>query len=119
MATMVTPEAPVKAQGYQRQTAGQPAEQGLGQSHQALRRLALAQEITGEGEEGDRQQHRSLRQAVELDGDDGEVHVGLVKAEEGAGGDDGEEGRAEQGQTQQEEGGQHQEDNSGAAGGGG
>ncbi len=85
-----------------RETAGHPAEPGVGQIDQARRRLALAEQVTGEGEQRDRDQYRHFGEPVYLDTDDRQVDVLAVETEHRAKRDDDEQRCAQDGQQQQD-----------------
>jgi hypothetical protein len=62
-------------QCHRRQPAGHPAEEHIGDAHQAMRRLRFGQQVTGESEQRDREQYGHLRDAVDRDDDDRQIHI--------------------------------------------
>jgi hypothetical protein len=103
MAMMVTPDERTHEERDHRQSARQPPEEQVGHAHQALRRLALSQQVTGEGEEWDRHEHRDFRYPEDLHGHRHEIDVGAREAHQRARRNDREERRPEHRQQQQGE----------------
>jgi hypothetical protein len=88
-------------QGNDGQAGRHPAQQRLCEPDQAPRRPALAQQVTGEGKQRNREQDRHLCDAVKFDRDRLQVDTFLAESPHRAGGDDREQGRAQQGQQNQ------------------
>ena len=105
MATMVTPDAPVRAvktaqatKSHDGQTGGHPTEQRAGEIHEPFRCLRRHHEVAGEGEERQCHQQRRVGDAVQLDGHHGQVDTRRIEAEHRRRHHDGEQRCTEDGQ---------------------
>ena len=97
-------EKRARGERYQRKTARHPAEQRIRQPHETLRRLALAEQVTGECEQRNRRQKRQIGNTQDLERDIHEVGVVALKTQHGAGCDYRKQRCAEDGQQGKNDG---------------
>ena len=86
------------AEGHDRQPPRHPAQERPREPHEPPGRAALAEKAAGKGEQGDAQEHRGVDHPVDFDDRRHGVEVEPMEAEQGARGDDREQGRPKQGE---------------------